>query len=127
MRSRLIWVLLLLALSFTAAADDKSELLGLHAAVSALNLEQQSLFQQFQLLQELRKANERELVASQIRPPQYSTEVQNFDDVVLAQKNLFRRGAELSRQTDELYAQFNDIGSKRALLQERILDLTIPR
>jgi hypothetical protein len=125
MRS-LIWILALLALSFTAAADDKAELQSLHAAVSALNQEQQALFQQFQMLQELRRANDRSFYASQLqlRPPQLTTEVPNYDDVIQAQKDVVRRGEELAQQTDQLYAQYNEIGAKKALLQQRIIELT---
>jgi hypothetical protein len=121
----LICVLALLALSFTAAADDKSELQGLYAAVSALNQEQQALFQQFQMLQELRRANDRSLYASQLRPPQYTTEVPNYADVIQAQKDAARRGEELAQQSDQLYVQYNDVGAKKALLQQRILELTL--
>ena len=126
MRS-LIWILALLALSFPAAADDKAELQSLHAAVSALNQEQQALFQQFQMLQELRRANDRAFYAAQLRPPLSTSEVPNYADVVQAQKDVSRRGEELAQQTDQLYAQFNEIGSKKALLQQRILELTLSR
>ena len=126
MRS-LIWVIPLLALGFTAAADDKAELQSLHAAVSGLNQEQQALFQQFQMLQELRRANDRAFYAAQLRPPLSTAEVPNYADVVQAQKDVSRRGEELAQQTDQLYAQFNEIGSKKALLQQRIFELTLPR
>ena len=77
------WVLPLLALSFTVAADDKAELQGLYAAVGTLNQEQQALFQQFQMLQELRRANDRIFYASQLRSPQYGSDVPNYADVVV--------------------------------------------
>jgi hypothetical protein len=126
MRS-LIWVFALLALSFTAVADDKAELQGLYAAVSALNQEQQSIFQEFQMVQELRRANERAFFTGQVRPLQLAAEVPKYDDVIQAQKEVLRRGEELAQQTDQLYAQYNEIGVKKALLQQRILELTIPK
>jgi hypothetical protein len=121
----LICVFALLALSFTAAADDKSELQGLYAAVSSLNQEQQALFQQFQMLQELRRTNDRSLYASQLGSPQVTTEVPNYADIIQAQKDAARRGEDLAQQGDRLYTQYNDIGAKKALLQQRILELTL--
>ena len=126
MRS-LIWILPLLALTFTAAADDKAELESLHAAVGALNQEQQALFQQFNMLLELRRANDLAFNAGRLRPPRYITEVPNYDDVIQAQTDVARRGEELAQQTDQLYAKFNELGTRMALLQQRILELTIPK
>lgn len=127
---KLIWVLILLVSSLTAAAaddKDKAELQGLYAAMSALNQEQQALFQQFQMLQELRRANDRVLYASQLRPPLYTADVPNYNDVIQAQREIVRRGDELAQQTDQLYAQYAAIGARKAQLQERILELTLPR
>ena len=126
MRS-VIWILPLLALSFTAAADDKAELQSLYAAVSALNQEQQAMFQQFQMLQELRRANDRAFDASQLRPPQSTTEVPNYSDFIQAQRDVVRHAEELAQKTDQLYAQYNEIGAKKALLQQRILELMISK
>lgn len=126
---KIIWVLFLLVSSLTAAADDKdkTELQGLYAAMNALNQEQQALFQQFQMLQELRRANDRVLYASQLRPPLYTAEVPNYNDVIQAQREIVRRGDELAQQTDQLYAQYSAIGASKAQLQQRILELTLPR
>lgn len=126
MRS-LIWILPLLALSFTAAADDKAELQELYAAVSALNQEQQSLYQQFQMLQEVRRSNDREFFNSQVRSPQLITEVPKYDEVGEAQREVVRRAEELTRQSDQLYAQYNELGARKAALQQRILELTLPK
>lgn len=126
MRS-LFWILPLLTLSFTAAADDKVELQSLFATVSALNQEQQALFQQFQMLQELRRANDRAFDASQLRPPQYTTEVPSYSDYIQAQRDVVRRADELAQRTDQLYAQYSEIGAKKALLQQRILELTLSK
>jgi phage host-nuclease inhibitor protein Gam len=126
MRS-LIWILPLLALSFAAAADDKAEIQELYAAVSALNQEQQSLYQQFQMLQEVRRTNDREFFNSQVRPPQLTTEIPKYDEVGDAQREVVRRAEELTRQSDQLYAQYNELGARKALLQQRILELTTPK
>ena len=124
---RFILIFLLLALSFAAAADDKTELQSLYAAVSALNQEQQAMFQQFQMLQDLRRANDRAFDASQLRPPQSTTEVPSYSDFIQAQRDVVRRAEELAQKTDQLYAQYNEIGAKKALLQQRILELMISK
>ncbi len=124
---RLISILALLVLSFTAAADDKTELQNLYAAMNALNQEQQALFQQFQMLQELRRTNDRAFDAILLRPPQATTEVPNYSDYVQAQRDAVRRAEELAQRTDQLYAQYGEIGAKKALLQQRIIELSTPR
>lgn len=53
---RLSQVLLLLFLSFSAAADEQSELQNLNAALAMLN-QQQSIYQQVQMVQELRRSS----------------------------------------------------------------------
>jgi len=121
--SRLACIVMLLCLSLSAAADDKAELQNLYAAVSALHQEQQAVFQQFQMLQELRRANDRAIYASVLQAPQYPSEVPNYADVVQYQKDVVRRGEELAQQTDQLYAQYSEIGAKKALLQQRIFEL----
>ena len=121
---RLTWILLLLFVNLAASADDQTELQNLYAALGALNQEQQAIFQQFQMLQELRRANDRAFYASQLRPPQFTTEVPNYSEVIQAQRDVARRGEELAQQTDQLYTQYSEIGAKKALLQQRIIELT---
>jgi hypothetical protein len=121
---KLICILVLLLASFAALADDKVELQNLYAALSALNQEQQSIFQQFHMLQELRRANDRAFYSTQLMSPQLAAGVPNYADVVLAQKDAARRSEEMAQQTEQLYAQYSDIGERKALLQQRILELT---
>ncbi|MBE0625275.1 MAG: hypothetical protein IH606_10730 [Burkholderiales bacterium] len=126
MRS-IVLIIALLVLSLNAAADDRTELQGLHAAVNALNQEQQALFQQFQMLQELRRNNDQASYAAQLRPPQYSSEVPNYADVVQTQKDIARQGEDLAQQANQIYAQYKAIGEKKAQLQQRIFELTLAK
>lgn len=121
---RLTWILSLLFVSLFASADDKTELQNLFAAVGALNQEQQAIFQQFQMLQELRRANDRAFYGTQLLPPQFQADVPNYADVVQAQRDVARRGEELAQKTDQLYVQYGEIGAQKALLQQRIVELT---
>ena len=111
-------------LSSGALAGDKEELQSLYAAVGALNQDQQALFQQFQMLQELRRANDRSFYSTQMLLPQYAGEIPSYSDVVAAQKDVVRRGEELAQQSDRLYSQYTEIGARKAQLQQRILELT---
>ena len=124
---RLAWILPLLFVSFIATADDKAELQNLQAAVNALNQEQQAIFQQFQMLQELRRANDRAIYSSRLPAPPQSMEVPNYEDVVQYQRDVARRGDELAQQADRLYAQYVEIGARKARLQQRIFELMAPR
>ena len=130
MRS-LIWVLALTSYpEFHRGRDDradKAELQGASSAVSLLNQEQQAVFQQFQMLQELRRAGDRSFYTLQVRPPQLTSDVPNYADAIEAQKDAARRAEELAYQTDQLYVRYNEIGAKKALLQQRILELTFPK
>ena len=125
---RILFCLLsLLALSVNASADDKAELQGLYASLSMLNQEQHSLFQQFQMLQELRRDNDRTVYASQLRSPRFAAEVPNYADIIEAQRSAVRRGEELAQQSAQLYAQYNEIEAREAQLRQRILDLTLSK
>ena len=125
---RIILVLALLALSFNAAADERTvELQRLHVAVSALNQEQQALFQQFQMLQELRRTNDRATFATQLGAPQNGAEVPMYADIVQAQKDVARRGDDLAQQAEQLYAQYSEIGARKAQLQQRIFELSVQK
>ena len=125
---RLLWSLplLIICVSATAAADEQqTELQGLYAALNLLNQEQEALYRQFQMLQDLRRSNDKAFDAGQLRRPQYATEVPNFADVVQAQTDAARRGENLTQQTERLYAQYNELGTQKAQLRQRILDLTL--
>lgn len=129
---RLALILALMFISFTAAAasDDEAELRRLQSALGLLNQEQQAVYQQFQMVQELRRANAQGLggtLSSQLVPPQYSGTVPNYTDVVEAQSNLIRRGDELGQQAEQLYARYSEIEARKRPIQQRIYELTLSK
>jgi hypothetical protein len=127
---RFAWIpaSLFMFLSFAAVAQDQQEeLKGLYAAVALLNQEQQAVFQQFQMLQELRRANSETFFAGTLRSPRYATEVPNYADVVQYQKDVARRGEELADEAAQLYAQYAEIGARKTQLQQRIYELTLSK
>jgi len=121
----LSFALLLLQLSFTAAADNGSELEKLYSALNMLNQQQQAIYQQFQMVQELRRSGSVPLLYGTPMYPQLSGEIANYDEVVAAQKSAALRGEYLYQQADQLLAKYNEIEEMKKPLQLRIYDLSL--
>ncbi len=128
---RLFFVLPLLFLSFTAAAaGSEAELQRLQSALSLLNQGQQAVYQQFQMVQELRRTNAQGVggpYTTQLGPPRNTGEVPNYTDVVEAQKNQIRRNDDLAGQAEALYVKYSEIEDRKKPLQQRIYDLMISK
>jgi hypothetical protein len=119
-----IYALLLLQLSFTAAADNGNELEKLYSALNMLNQQQQSVYQQFQMVQELRRGSAPMLYGMPL-PPQFNGQIANYDAVVDAQKSAILRGEYLYQQADQLLAKYNEIEEMKKPLQLKIYDLSL--
>jgi len=125
----LIHALLLLQLSFAAAADNGTELEKLYSALNMLNQQQQAVYQQFQMVQELRRSSAPSL------PYAYGTpmhphlvgqgQIANYDEVVAAQRSAILRGESLYQQADQLLARYNEIEEMKKPLQLKIYDLSL--
>lgn len=128
---RLVLILSLMFISFSAAAaDHTAELLRLQSALGLLNQEQEAVYRQFQMVQELRRTNSQGVsgtLTTQLSPLQYSEGVPNYSDVVEAQKNQLRRGDELAQQAQDLYDKYSEIEARKRPIQQRIYELTLPK
>jgi hypothetical protein len=124
MRRQLSYALLLLSLSFAAAADNGDELQKLYNALNMLNQQQQSIYQQFQMVQELRLSGAPRLYGPTTMYGQSPGQVANYEEVVEAQKRALMRGEYLYMQADQLLAEYNEIEGKKKPLQQRIYELT---
>ncbi len=122
-----ILALALAGSAWAAEKDTKAELQNLYATMNVLNQQQQAVFQQFQILQEMRRNNDRALYAGTLMAPSPDMQVQNYQDIVNRQQEIMRRGQELEQQADQLYSQYTEIGARKLQLQQRILDLTVPQ
>ena len=121
----LVYALLLLQLSFSAAAaDNGAELEKLYSALNMLNQQQQSIYQQFQMVQEIRRGSVPLLYGMPI-PSQLNGQIANYDAVVEAQKNAILRGENLSQQADQLLAKYHEIEEMKKPIQSRIYDLSL--
>lgn len=119
---RLICALFMLSSLSAFAAGQDDELQRLHSALDMLNQEQVAIYQQFQMIQELRRSN---------YPPSYgalmpvpSGEIANYDEVVAAQNRVMRRNDELAQQAHELVTRYGEIEEEKKPLQQQILKLT---
>ncbi|HQT25725.1 MAG TPA: hypothetical protein PLK99_03905, partial [Burkholderiales bacterium] len=114
---RLEWIFLIFLLSFPAQAADKGiELERLHAALDMLIEQQQATYQQFQMVENLLHSNDDALYGAQGHPTQTPGAVQNYDDVVEAQKKLVRRGESLYRQAEDLLEKYRKIQEEKSVL-----------
>ena len=118
--------LLLLQLSFTAAAaDNKIELEKLYSAMNMLNQQQQAIYQQFQMVQELRRNGSASLSYGMYMRPQLLGQIANYDEVVAAQKSAVQREESLYQQSDRLLTRYNEIEDMKKPLQSRIYSLSL--
>ncbi|MDO9220496.1 MAG: hypothetical protein Q7T90_05655 [Thiobacillus sp.] len=118
--------LLLLQLSFTAAAaDNKIELEKLYSALNMLNQQQQAIYQQFQMVQELRRNGSASLSYGMSMRPQLLGQIANYDEVVAAQKSAVQREESLYQQSDRLLTRYNEIEDMKKPLQSRIYSLSL--
>lgn len=124
---RLGWIFLIFLLGMPVqAADTDIELERLHAALGMLDEEQQAIYRQFQMVEDLLQSNDEALYGTR-HPSQTPGAVQNYDDVVAAQKKLVRRGEALYREAEDLLGKYRKIQDEKGLLRQKILDLTLPR
>lgn len=127
MRRFILLLPLLLSFAATAASDNDAELQRLYHALDMLKQEQQTIYQQFQMVQELGRGNAMSIYGIQTNPMQPPGEIQNYADVIEAQRRIIRRGEDLNRQADQLYTKYNEIEEKKRPLQQRILELSTSR
>ena len=122
LRLTLLLLLLMLQPSFTAAADKDAELKNLYNALNMLNQQQQAIYQQFRMVQELRRSSLPLYGAPMF--PQFPGPPASYDEVVAAQKNAIRHDEELSQQADRLLDKYNEIEEMKKPLQQKIYGLT---
>jgi hypothetical protein len=122
----LVYVLLLLHISFAAtAADNEAELKKLYDALNMLNQQQQAVHQQFRMVQELRAIEGARMLYGTPMTPQLVRPVANYEELVAAQQRAAQREESLHRQADQLLDTYNEIEELKKPLQSRIYELTL--
>jgi hypothetical protein len=121
---RAIAILLPLLFSQVALADDSGEIKRLQGLLNILNQQQQVIYQQFQMVQELRRAQSQ----SNNGPPQrlqFMDQYPNYDEVSAAREYAIRQESELTARLHELYEKFNDIEASKKSIVDRLYELTL--
>jgi predicted LPLAT superfamily acyltransferase len=122
----LVYVLLLLHISFAAtAADNEAELKKLYDALNMLNQQQQAVHQQFRMVQELRAIEGARMLYGTPMTPQLVRPVANYEELVAAQQRAAQREESLHRQADQLLDTYNEIEELKKPLHSRIYELTL--
>lgn len=120
MRRLILALFMLLSINAVAAGQD-DELQRLHSALNMLDQEQLAIYQQFQMVQELRRSLP---IYGTFVPPQLMGPPPSYDEAVAAQKRAFLRDEALSEQASQLLDKYNEIEERKKPLQQKIYGLT---
>jgi hypothetical protein len=96
------------------------------AALARISQEQQSIYQQFQMVQELRRNDERQLfpMPNYAFPP---TSPPNYDDMKRQEEARAQRIRELQYEVDRLYARYRELEEQKRPLIETLYALAQQR
>lgn len=113
--------LLLLSLPLSAASDTdtQKQIQEIESTLSILQQEQQNLFQQFQMLQELRRQaflEESDAILLQQNQPIMGGSGLNYDEVQKRKQERFARIKDYSARLDEIHARYQEIDQERQTL-----------
>ncbi|SCX24974.1 hypothetical protein SAMN05216317_12121 [Nitrosomonas eutropha] len=118
----LFFGLLLISMSVFAAADNEKQILEIEAAVAQQQQEQQILFQQFQMLQELRRHE----IAQDDQAAQtgsdmiISGEAPKYEDLAIQRKKRTERIRRYTDELNELYTRYQETENERRALIEQL-------
>lgn len=128
MKTLLLCSLLLLSVSVLAvAADNEKQLLELEVAISQRQQEQQILFQQFQMVQELRRHEiaQDDQVAPAGEDITFSGEAPKYKDLAEQRRNRIEKIHRYMDKLNELYARYQEIENERQALLEQLNELKV--
>jgi hypothetical protein len=110
-------VLGLLGVPGWAAGEIDQEMRRVEAALARISQEQQSVYQQFQMVQEMRRSDERQMQPLQSYTPPPTPP--NYDDVKREEEARTQRIKEYQYELDRLYARYRELEEqKKPLLEE---------
>ena len=109
-----------------ARAELEARIRGVESALSRVSAEQQSVYQQFQMVQEMRRNERQELSNSmQVYTPPASPP--NYDDVVRDRQAREYRLQDYASQMDRLYAYYRELEEQKRRLLDQLANLTAQR
>ena len=109
-----------------ARAELQARIRGVEAALSRVSAEQQSVYQQFQMVQEMRR-NERQELSNPMQVYTPPASPPNYDDVVRDRQAREYRLQDYARQMDRLYARYRELEEQKRQLLDQLADLTAQR
>ncbi len=116
MKSILLALFLLPALAFGAESLPNPELLGIQAQLNIIQQQENSLFQEFQMLQALLRLSAQAEVQSI-----------NYDDRVQAQQQREQRVSDLAAELTNRYSAYRQLEEQKAPLLQRLRELSLER
>jgi hypothetical protein len=98
----------------------------LEMALSHVSQEQQSVYQQFQMLQDLRRSEIQDItpLVTQDMGGVKDMPPITYDDSVRIQRERKERFQQHSRELDRLYARYSELGEQKKALLEQLRELT---
>ncbi|RPI44798.1 MAG: hypothetical protein EHM59_11885 [Betaproteobacteria bacterium] len=109
-----------------ARAEREAQIRGIEAEISRVSVEQQSVYQQFQMVQEMRR-NERQELLNPVQVYTPPASPQNYDDVVLDRQAREYRLRDYAIQMDRLYARYRELEEQKRRLLDQLSDLNSQR
>jgi len=85
--------------------------------LALLQQEQQAVFQQFQMVRELRNGL---MAPAPSQPPLTYQSIPNYDDVVAAQRAQEQKVTEYGQEMDRLFARYQELEGRRQTLVEEL-------
>lgn len=110
----------------TARAELEARVRGFEAALSRVSAEQQSIYQQFQMVQEMRR-NERQELLDPLQVYAAPAAPRNYDDVVRDRQARDYRLQDYASQMDRLYARYRELEEQKRRLLDQLVELTAQR
>ncbi len=122
--------LLLLSLPLSAAndTDTQKQIQEIESSLSILQQEQQNLFQQFQMLQELRRQEflqENDTILRQSQPIMGGGSGLNYDEVQKREQERLARIKDYSARLNEIHVRYQEIDQERQKLISELTDLRL--
>ena len=121
-----VFTMLVAAAVLAAESPVLQQMRQVDAALARITQEQQSVYQQFQMVQELRRNDERHMlpIPSSAMPP---TSPPNYDDVRREQEARAQRFAQHQSELDRLYARYRELEEQKRPLLEALSALAQQR
>ena len=118
---RLALVLALLSAPASPAESVVQQMRGIESALARITQEQHAIYQQFQMVQELRRNDERQMLPLQSYT--VPTTPPNYDDVKRQEEARAQRVKEHQYELDRLYARYRELEEQKRPLLDTLAEL----